>query len=169
MNWLDIAILVLMLIGTIAGLLTGIIRAILSLAGFVAGFILAGHYYLPFSERLSFIPQVSVARGVAFAIILIAVMVVAALLALLLERITSAVMLGWVNRLGGAVFGLVTTTITCAALLALWLKFSGTNNAINGSTLSPILLSGFSTLLALIPEGWDAVRSFFQDTLVPYW
>jgi len=161
MNWLDIAIIVAIAIAILIGLRIGIIKAVLSLAGLIVGVILAGRYYVPFSEWLSFIPQASVAKIVAFAIILIGVMVIAGVLASLLKWAASAVMLGWVNRLGGAVFGLLLGAIFCGALLATWLKLFGMVEFIIESNLAAILLDRLPMVLALLPDEFDAVRSFF--------
>jgi len=70
-------------------------------------------------------------------------------------------MLGWVNHLGGAVFGLVLGAIFCGALLATWVKFLGATGAITESNLAFILVDFFPVVLALLPEEFDAVRSFF--------
>jgi len=160
MNWLDIVIIVAIAIAILIGLRIGIIKAVLSLAGLIVGVILAGRYYVPFSEWLSFIPQASVAKIVAFAIILIGVMVIAGVLASLLKWAASAIMLGWVNRLGGAVFGLFLGAIFCGALLAIWVKFFDIA-AISESNLAAILLDRLPMVLALLPDEFDAVRSFF--------
>ena len=162
MNWLDIVILAVVVIATFWGLRLGIIKAVLSLAGLIVGVILAGRYYVPLSEQLTFIPQAGVAEIVAFAIILIGVMVVAGVLARLLKWAASAVMLGWVNNLGGAVFGLVLGALLCSALLATWVKFLGIAEVISESSLAAILLDRFPAVLALLPDEFDAVRSFFQ-------
>jgi len=161
MNWLDIVIIVAIAIAILIGLRIGIIKAVLSLAGLIVGVILAGRYYVPFSEWLSFIPQASVAKIVAFAIILIGVMVIAGVLASLLKWAASAIMLGWVNRLGGAVFGLFLGAIFCGALLAIWVKFFDIA-AISESNLAAILLDRLPVVLALLPDEFDAVRSFFR-------
>ena len=162
MNWLDIVIIVAIVISTFLGFRAGIIKAVLVLAGIIIGVILAGRYYVPFSEQLSFISQANVARIVAFAIILIGVMVIAAVLARLLKWAASVVMLGWVNRLGGAIFGLVLGAIFCSALLAIWVKFFGVPGAISESSLTTILLDHFPMVLALLPDEFEAIRSFFQ-------
>ena len=162
MNWLDIVIIVLIAIPTLIGLRTGIIKSALSLAGVIIGIILAGRYYVALSEQLTFIPQANFARIAAFAIILIGVMIVAGILASLLKWITSAVMLGWVNHLGGATFGFVLGAIFCSALLAIWVKFLGIGGPIAESGLAPLLLDRFPLILALLPEEFNAVRSFFQ-------
>ena len=102
------------------------------------------------------------AKIVAFAIILVGVMVITGVLASLLKWTVSLIMLGWVNRLGGAVFGLVLGAIFCSALLATWVKFFGIAGAISESGLSAILLGYFPIVLALLPDEFDMVRSFFQ-------
>ena len=162
MNWLDIAILVIVAVAVFLGLRIGLIKAVLSLAGVIIGIILAGRYYVPLSEQLPFIPQAGVAKVVAFAIILIGVIVIASVLATLLKWATSVMMLGWVNHLGGAVFGLVMGALFCGALLAIWVKFLGIAEVISESSLAVILLDRFPMVLALLPSEFDTIRSFFQ-------
>ena len=80
MSWLDIVILVVLAVTTMICLRIGIIKAVLSLAGLIVGVILAGHYYIPLSEQLTFISPAGVAKIVAFAIILIGIMIIAGVL-----------------------------------------------------------------------------------------
>jgi len=163
MNWLDIVVIVVLAISTFLGLRTGIIKAVLSLAGLIVGVILAGLFYVPLSEQLSFIPQAGVAEVVAFAIILIGVMVIAVVLARLLKWVTSVIMLNWVNHLGGAIFGLALGAIFCSALLATWVKWLGIGSTtITESIVAAVLLDKFPLILALLPDEFDAIRSFFQ-------
>ena len=161
MHWLDIVIIVAIVISTFLGFRAGIIKAVLSLAGLIVGVILAGRFYIPFSEQLPFISEANVARVVAFAIILIGVMIIAAVIARFLKWATSVMILGWVNRLGGAIFGFVLGAIFCSALLAICVKFLGVGGAITGSGLAAILLDRFPMVLALLPDEFDTVRSFF--------
>lgn len=162
MNWLDIIIIIVSAISVLMGLWAGIVKAVLSLAGLIVGVILAGRYYVPLSERLTFIPQDNLARIVAFAIILIGVMLIAVVVAILLKWAVSAMMLGWVNRLGGAVFGFFMGAIFCGALLAIWVKYFGIAGAIIESRFAALLLDYFPIVLLLLPSEFDAVRSFFQ-------
>ena len=156
MNWLDIVIIVAIAISTFFGLGMGIIKAALPLAGIIVGVILAGRYYIPLSEQLTFIPQPTAAEIAAFAVILIGVMAISGVLAMLLKRIASLVMLGWVDRLGGAVFGLLLGAIFCGALLDIWVNFFGITEAITESYLATVLLEHFWMVLALLPEEFDA-------------
>lgn len=162
MHWLDIIILVIVSVATFIGLRRGLIKAALSLAGLIVGVILAGRYYDSLAERLTFIQQEGVASAVAFAIILIGVMLIASVLASVLKWITSVVMLGWVNHLGGAVFGFVLGAILCGALLTIWVNFLGMPEVIKESNLAVILHDRFPAVLALLPDEFDAIRSFFE-------
>jgi membrane protein required for colicin V production len=162
MSWLDIVLIVIIVIPTLIGLKTGIIKTVLSLAGVIVGIILAGNYYVELSEKLPFISEANVAKIVAFVIILIGVMIVAGIAASFLKKLVSAVLLGWVNRLGGAVFGFVLGAIFCGALLTIWVKFLGIAEPIAESALATLLLDYFPIVLALLPEEFDTVRSFFQ-------
>ena len=162
MNWLDIAVIVAISVSALLGLKTGIIKAALSLVGVIVGVILAGRYYVLLSEQLTFIPNDSLAKIVAFAIILIGVMVIAGVLAAFLKWAASAVLLGWVNHLGGAIFGFVLGAILSAALLAIWGNFFDVADIIGHSGIAAVLLDYFPAVLALLPEEFDAIRSFFE-------
>ncbi len=162
MSWLDIALIVVIGIAAFMGLRIGIIKAVLTLAGVILGVILAGRFYVALAERLTFIPQETLARLVAFAVILIGVVLVFSIIAGVLKWLASLVLLGWVNRLGGAFLGLIMGAIFCGALLAIWTKFLGISDPIAESALATFLLDRFPMVLALLPEEFDSVRSFFQ-------
>ncbi len=162
MSWIDILILVIIAFATFSGLRTGLIKAVLTLAGAVIGITLAGRFYAPLAGQLTFIPQESIARIVAFVIILGIVMIAAGVLASVLKWIVSLVLLGWVNRLGGAATGFILGAFFCGALLSVWVKFLGISDPIAESGLANVLLDKFPLALALLPEEFNAIRSFFR-------
>lgn len=162
MNWLDIVILVIIVGTAFMGLKVGLIKGVLSLIGLIGSIILAGRYYSPLSERLTFIPQIQVAEAIAFIIILAGVMIITGVVAALLGRVASALALGWLNHLGGVVFGLMMGATVCAALLAIWVKFFGLSDTIRQSGIATLLLGRFPAILALLPKEFGAIRSFFQ-------
>jgi len=163
MSWLDLVIVVVLAVGAFFGLRMGIIKAVLSLAGVIIGVVLAGQYYVALADVLPFFSETSsAAKIVAFAIILIGVMIVAVVLARLLKWAASVMMLSWVNHLGGAVLGLILGAIFCGALLAIWVKWLGAGDVITESMIAPVLLDKFPMVLALLPDEFDAIRSFFQ-------
>ncbi len=163
MSWLDLVIVVVLAVGAFLGLRMGIIKAVLSLAGVIVGVVLAGQYYVTLADVLPFFSETSdAAKIVSFAIILIVVMVIAAVAARFLKWAASVMMLGWVNRLGGAALGLVLGAIFCGALVAIWVKWLGAGDTITESMIAPVLLDKFPMVLALLPDEFDAIRSFFQ-------
>jgi len=162
MSWLDIVILIIIAIPTVIGLKIGIIKAVLTVVGVIVGVILAGRFYAPFAEVLTFISQPSIAKIVAFGIILVGVMVIAAVLAAFIKKVISMVLLGWVDRLGGAILGFILGAIFCGAILSIWVNFLGIGASISGSALAGVLLDGFPVILGLLPAEFDSVRDFFQ-------
>jgi membrane protein required for colicin V production len=161
MNWLDIVIIVVVFIGAFIGLWKGLISIVASLVGLIVGIILAGHFYDDLAPHLTLIPNEVLANIVAFLIILLGVMIVATIIAHLLKVAISAIMLGWINRIGGAIFGVVLALLMCSAVLAIWANFIGTDGAISESLLARVLLDYFPFVLALLPDEFDGISSIF--------
>ncbi len=162
MSWLDIAVIVIIGIATLIGLKIGIIKAVLTLAGVIVGVLLAGRFYIALAGHLTFIPQETLAKVVAFAIILAVVVLIAGKIAGVLKWLASIILLGWLNRLGGALLGLIMGSILCGALLAMWTKFLGISDPIAESALATFLLDRFPMVLALLPGEFSSVRPFFH-------
>jgi membrane protein required for colicin V production len=162
MNWLDVVLVIFLIITTLFGLKNGLIKAILSLAGIIVGVVLAGRYYVFLAERVTFISSPTLAGVVAFAIILVGVMIVATIIARLLGKLASVTMLGWANHLGGAIFGLVFGGLLASAFLAILIKYLGLADPIDGSRIAPILLDYLPLVLSLLPDDFSGVRLFFQ-------
>lgn len=161
MNWLDIVIIVLIAVPTLIGLRWGIIKAAFSIAGVIVGVILAGRFYTSLGESLP-ISDPGIAKIVAFAIILIVVMIVFAVAAFLLKKFVSAILLGWVNRLGGAVFGLLLGAIFCGAILSVLGQYITDTDIVRESWLAGFLLDKFPLVLGLLPDELSSVRSIFK-------
>ncbi|MFC1967657.1 CvpA family protein [Chloroflexota bacterium] len=162
MNWLDIVIIVLILVPTVMGLKAGLIKTVLTLAGVIIGVILAGRYHGLLAEQLTFISQPNLANIAAFVIILLVVMIIAGILASVLKWITSLMLLGWVNRLGGAALGFIMGALFCGAVLAIWARLPVAEGLLTDSLLASLLLDNFPVVLALLPGEFDSIRSIFQ-------
>ena len=159
---LDIVLIVLLAVAVGIGVWKGIIRMVLTLAGLILGIFLAGRFYVPFSEHLTLISSPTGARIAAFLIIFIGIMVVAALLARLLEKAASAVMLGWVNRLVGGIIGFLVGAFFLGAVIAIWVKYIGVSETMASSRVAPFLLYYFPRVLAILPSDFGGLRSFFD-------
>jgi membrane protein required for colicin V production len=162
MNWLDLVILVLLIISAIAGLVSGLIKSLFSLAGLILGVVLAGRFYVALAENLGFISNDNGARIVAFIIIFVGVMIIAAILGVFFTKLVSTILLGWLNRLLGAFFSVILGAIFIGAILAVWVKFAGPNSAITGSVIASFLLDRFPLVLGLLPQEFNTIRQFFE-------
>ena len=162
MNWLDIVILIVIALFVFGGLKNGIIRTLVSLAGLVVGIVLAGRYYPLLAERLTFIPESSIANIAAFILILVIVLILTGILAAVLTQFAKAILLGWLNGLLGGIFGLFVGVTTISVLLAIWVKFRGPSDFIQESRFAAVLLSYFPFILGLLPSDFGSIRDFFR-------
>lgn len=162
MNWLDVIIIILLVIAAVSGLKTGLIKSVFSLIGLIVGVVLAGRFYTALAGNLTFISDENIARIAAFIIIFLVVMIIATILGIVVTRLVSAILLGWLNRLLGAVFSLILGAIFIAAILAVWVKFAGPGGPIVDSVMAPFLLDKFPVILALLPSEFGTIKQFFQ-------
>jgi membrane protein required for colicin V production len=162
MNWLDIVILIVFIAAAFGGMMSGLIKSLFSLIGLILGVVLAGRFYAPLAENLGFISNENVAHIAAFIIIFVVVMIIAALLGVIITRVVSIMLLGWLNRLLGGVFGVLMAAIFIGAILAILAKFAGAEGLVGDSALGPFLLDRIPIVLGLLPEEFDSVRQFLQ-------
>jgi membrane protein required for colicin V production len=163
MNWLDIIILIFLAIAVVIGLKIGIIKTLFTVVGIIVGIVLAGRFSSSLGDKMTFISDPGTAKVVAFAIIMIVVLIISAILAAIVKWVASAVLLGWVNRLGGAILGLVLGSFFVAAVLTMWVKYLGINSVISDSFMASFLVDKFPVVLGLLPSEFDSVRSFFKS------
>lgn len=131
MTTIDIIILVILGAGAIVGFAKGFLRQLAGLLGLVAGLLIAKALYATVSERI-FLPltdSLTVAQGIAFVVIWLAVPLAFLLLALLLTKAMEAVSLGWVNRLLGAGLGLLKSALLVSLLICV-VEYIDTDNTL---------------------------------------
>lgn len=161
MNWLDIVIIVVAVLLGLAGLRQGIIKTVFGIAGLIGGIVLAGRYY----DELAAVLSPSGATWVniaAYAIILIATLIVAGVIGWFVAKLVHLILLGWLDRFVGFILGVFIGGLLCAAVLAIVLKYyPGTEAVISQSVIAKFLMAGFPLLLALLPKEFDFIRDFF--------
>jgi membrane protein required for colicin V production len=161
MNWLDIVIIIVVALLGFAGLRQGIIRTVFGIAGLIGGIVLAGRYYDELAALLS--PAGATwANIAAYAIILLATLVVAGVVGHFVAKLVHFAALGWLDRLVGFILGVVIGGLLCAAVLAIVGKYyPGAEAVISQSGLARFLMEQFPLLLALLPGEFDFIRDFF--------
>jgi membrane protein required for colicin V production len=127
MNILDIIILICFVPSLVQGLRKGFIAQVIAIVSILAGVYLSFRFSSAASMWLSQYIEGSeqVLKIVAFALILVGVAAAFTLLGKLIEGIFKIVMLGWLNKLLGAVFSL----LKCALITGLLIMvFNSINN-----------------------------------------
>ena len=104
----DWIIVVVLAAAVLTGIARGFFRSAFSLAGLVLGLMLAAWNYWRLAGVLKImIHSVEIANAIAFAVIALLVMAVAAILGSLLAKFFEKVGLGCLDRLAGGIFGFV--------------------------------------------------------------
>jgi len=162
MNWVDIVLAIFLVMSMFGAATQGLIRAVLSFVGLIVGIVLATNFYHELAGSvLGFISNQNIANILAFILILGIVMIIAGIVGTVLKSVIKAIQLGWVDKLGGAAFGLVMGALSAGALLAVIVKVTGTG-LITGSVIASFLLDKFPLVLSLMPSEFDIIRDFFK-------
>jgi membrane protein required for colicin V production len=161
MNWVDLIIIAYLIISVISGLVQGLIKTLFSIIGTIVGIILAAHFYTQLGGVLTFISNRDAANILGFIIILVAVMIVASIIAWILKTFIKIILLEWLDKLGGAVLGLLLGVISISAFLAIIVKYNQADVLIN-SKLAAFFLDKFPIVMGLLPSDLNSVRNFFN-------
>ncbi len=161
MNWFDAVLIVVLIISTLLGLWRGFISMLLPLIGLILGIYVAGKHYGTLGDSLP-INDPQQAEWAAYAIIVIAFLVIFGILAFFIKKFVHWTLLGWVDRLLGGILGLVSGALFMAAALAACVKFDFGTSFIQGSGIAQLLLDWFPAVLGLLPGEFDSVKDFFQ-------
>jgi len=161
MNWVDIVIIAVAALFGLLGLWQGFIKALFGIAGLIGGIVLAGHFYQGLALKLS-AEGATWAVIAAYAIILIATMIVAGVIGWVVAKLVHITLLGWLDRLIGGILGVGIGLLLVAAVLAIVSKYlPGSVETISQSALAGFLMARFPLLLALLPEEFDFLSGLF--------
>jgi membrane protein required for colicin V production len=155
MNWLNIVIIVVLAGFFISGLINGLIASFFNLLGLVLGIRLAWLFYPLISNRLGFLHNDLAAKAVGSAIIFVVVVVIAGIVGAFIKKIICFVGLGFLDRLGGAVFGLILGVLFTAGVLIVLahLPLIDLKGAIHSSWLASFLIERFSLFFSSLLPG----------------
>lgn len=121
MNWLDLAFAIPLIWGVVRGLYKGLIMSVGSLVGLILGIYVASVYSDEFSQFLNkwFVVPDDKGYFISFLLIFIIVSLGSFFVASLLNKFVKLATLAWLNRLLGAVFGLLKYALIISVLLNL--------------------------------------------------
>ncbi len=156
MHWLDLIIVAVISWLTYRAFTVGLIREVVTTAAVILGAVLAGHFYSELSADIAFAIEDETWRDfVAFASIFIGVIVIGQVGASLLRRAASVLLLGWVDRIGGAAFGFAQGFLLVEVALFASITFpvsSAVDAAIEASLLAPVFIDTIPVLLEFLPD-----------------
>ncbi len=142
MNTLDIILLICFIPALVQGFRKGFISQAIAIISIIAGVWMSARFADVVSGWLGQYIQGSeqVLKVVAFALIIVAVIVGLTLLGKLLESTIRLVMLGWVNRLLGVIFSLLKTGLIVGLLIMAFCSLNDTFKFVNEETLNSSVL-----------------------------
>jgi membrane protein required for colicin V production len=155
LNWFDIALALVIVVSTVAGLRTGFARVVVGLIATVIGFMLGFWCYrLVAVKLLPIVHNESAANILGFLTIFCAVALAGALLAALLSSIFKWVGLSWFNYLLGGAAGLVRGALLVAVMANILVAFapSPTPAFLQQSAVLPYANQVASVLAQLAPQ-----------------
>ncbi len=155
MNLVDLSVYVIVGLSGFIGLLRGAVREVFGLAALLLGFLVALHRYQEAAATLgSWIEDPRVAQAAAFFGIFLLAWLVFAILGTLLRRLLRLLALGWLDRLGGLVFGLARGALVVSLLAWSFTAFEIQARRLMEAETSLRILEAGDRIVELFPEAF---------------
>ena len=121
MNWLDFVLVAIPILGALVGMWIGLIRAAFAGIGILMGVLLAAQLSNNVGTWFAgYLPSDTLVTVIAYAIIIMVALVVATIAAIVVRKVVSLLLLGFVDRLGGLAMGLISgVAISGAAIIGM--------------------------------------------------
>ncbi len=164
MTLVDWIIVVVMAAAVLTGIARGFFRSAFSLAGLVLGLTLAAWNYWRLAVVLKVvIHSVEVADAIAFVVIALLVMVVAAILGSLLAKFFEKVGLGCLDRLAGGLFGFIEGLVFVMVCILVTVAFFPQTVWLTEARLPRYFFSALHVSIRVTPSRFsDRVRNELQ-------
>ena len=167
MNWLDIVVIVIIIGFTLAAYSSGLIRELVTLVAVIAGILIAGALYGRLAnDVLVFIDDQDAAEAIAYLMLFGAVYLFGQIGAYVLKTGASLLMLGPLDHIGGAVFGLIKGVIVVQVLLVIFAAYPSLDldQAVADSHVARHIVDDYGVVRHIVPAN---IRHRFNDVLNP--
>ncbi|MFL5733726.1 MAG: CvpA family protein [Chloroflexia bacterium] len=166
MNWVDIAILGIVVSSVLLGLFWGLIRQVVSVLGLAAGIFFAGRLYQPIADFLhpeeggGLVADPNWARIIAFGGVVIGFSLLIGIAGSILRFAANLLFLGGLDHLLGGLMGLVTSVSLVMAMLVVATVFPVPNlsQAIRDSVVAHWLGVFVPVIVAMLPPEFGTFR-----------
>ena len=154
MNPFDILMITILAYGLIRGIFRGLVKEIASIVGVLGGFYAAYTYYPHVARLLSpWITNPSYLNILSYLMIFTLVVLVVAILAVIIKYLLNIAYLGWVDRVCGALFGVLKGgLVVCVLFIVLTAFLPKGSPFIKNSTLSPIVATASEVMAKVISK-----------------
>lgn len=141
MNPFDILIIVILGYSLVRGLFRGLVKELSSIIGVLGGFYAAYTYYPVVAGLLSrLIHDLSYLNILSFLIIFCGVLIIVGVLGVIIKYLLNIAFLGWIDRIGGVIFGVLKGILIVSILFITLTAFLPKGTAfIKNSELAPHL------------------------------
>lgn len=178
MSTLDGLVAIILLVFIIRGIWVGFIRQIASILSLVLGFIVAGRYYGEYAHFISpYIHNKQVGFLVSYLVIFIVVFGGVIVSGLVVKKVMSISLLGWFDKVIGALFGVGKgVCVCCLVFMGAATFISGASPFFTRSIFYPYLDDASQVLLRIVKEKdlrtdllpqQPAISEFFSNTVKP--
>ncbi len=171
MNWLDGAIIALIIWLTYSAFQAGFIRETVTIVAAILGIILAGLFYQDLAEDVFvFIDNDTLSSIVGFVVIFGAMVLAGQILALILKPTVNLLQLGIFDQLAGAAFGFVKAIVFIQIFLILFITYPkwGLDETIDESGFGAFTVKFVErapVIVELLPEEFGDQFDTFVDNL----
>ncbi len=169
-TWLDLVVALFIAAGAFRGFKRGLVREGMAFAGLAVGLLVATRWYgAVFALLRPFIGGGRPVEVLAYLLVMLAVLVCFTLLTVLLLRLRRLLFVGWLDRLGGTLFGGGQGALLAAAGLVLLIRnpVMGLDQAVRESEVAVGLLRAVSAALVNLPPILAPVAAFFRLPKMP--
>ena len=187
MNWLDVALILIVGVSAYMGLKIGLIRAGFTAMGVFVGTILGGQLSDDIGGFFSGIDADSaVASVISYALIITACLIAAATASMVLRKVISVLLMGWADKLAGAALGiLIGVGISAGVIMGMAnIAYSGevgdelaekvlnstldtekTKKRLEGGLTGSTLATTFADMIDIVPSStlWFVPTNFKSD------
>jgi membrane protein required for colicin V production len=151
-TFLDIVFALIVLISIILAVTKGLMREIVSVVALIGGFVLAVLYYpVPAWWFKNLLKTDALADLTGFLVIFIGCLVIGGVISLLINKFIKAASLEWVDRLLGALFGLLRGWLIASIIVLALVAFPVQEGLLARSVLAPFLLAGARAAVMVVP------------------
>lgn len=159
---LDYIFVIIILVSVILALRKGLVRELISLAALIGGFLLAAFYHPVVARLFQDVAKTeAVANLLGFLIIFLAVLILGAIAAFLVNKFVKMAALEWMDRLMGGVFGFLRGWAVCSIIALAIIAFPVRQDLIARSVFAPYLLAGSRAAVIMVPK--DMKDKFYQE------